>query len=267
MDQGEFDRHVNDMLADGYTVLPDLLSIEECDQACGALERLTAESARGGFECLFNKDPVFERIYQIPSYLRLIRHFLGPDATLSAMHGSRIEPGAGGGGLHADGELTGHLRPRSQAAADRGTRITSHVMSLNSIFCLSEFTQSNGATQIVVGSHEIETLDIPETAEARAKIIDAPRGSAILFNTNLWHGSSKNASAGFRYALLVPWRRCWQRGEYEMARVVKPEVLERAGEQGATIFGIDALPSYLERWQWDRDSGRPLAEFSHLHRA
>tara|TARA_Y100000588_G_scaffold191663_1_gene205633 strand:+ start:1360 stop:2163 length:804 start_codon:yes stop_codon:yes gene_type:complete len=267
MDQGEFDRHVNHILTHGYTVLTDMLSVEECDKTCSALERLAAERARGGFECLFNKDLVFERIYQLPTYLRLIRHFLGADAILSGMHGSRIEPGSGGGGLHADGELTGYLRPRSQATADRGKRITSHVMSLNTIFCLSEFTQSNGATQVVAGSHEVETLDIPETAVERAKIIDAPKGSTIVFNTNLWHGSSKNESAEFRYALLVPWRRCWQRGEYEMARVVKDDVLERAGEQGPAIFGIDALAPYLERWQWDRDRGKPLSEFAHLHRA
>ena len=266
MGPGEFDSHVANMCKEGYTVLPAMLSIGECEQACCALERLADERERGGFECLFNKDQIFERVYQIPTYLRLIRHFLGADAILSSMHGSRIEPGDGGGGLHADGELTGHLRPRSQAAADRGKRVTSHVMSLNTIFCLSEFTHFNGATQVLPGSHVVESLEIPESAAAKAKAIDAPRGSTIVFNTNLWHGSTKNESDESRYALLVPWRRSWQRGEYEMARIVKPEVLLRAGEQGLMIFGIDALAPYLERWKWDRDTGRPKPGYAHLHR-
>jgi hypothetical protein len=57
--------------------------------------------------------------------------------------------------------------------------------------------------------------------------------------------------------------RHWTRCEYEMAEVVKPEVLERAGD-ARVVFGLDAQAPYVERWQWDREEGRPTADFSHL---
>ena len=53
---------------------------------------------------------------------------------------------------------------------------------------------------------------------------------------------------------------------YAMGRLVKPDVLERAGPEGKTIFGVDAQPSYLERWQWDREAGAPRPEFTRLTR-
>ncbi len=266
MTDAEFDLHVSNIKGEGYTVLPRTLTADECDTAIRELERLAAEKEQGGFECLFNKGRVFERPYQIAPLLRLIRHFLGADALLGGVFGSIIEQGSDAGGLHADGETTGHLRSRSQAAADDGRRITSHVMSVNTIFCLSEFTSTNGATRLVPGSHHTDTIGIPETAVEQTRIVEAARGSTILFDTNVWHGTSQNSSDAKRYALLVPWRRSWQKGGYELARLVKPEVVERAGEDGPLIFGFDAMPPYLELWQWDREKGAPKPEFSSLRR-
>ncbi len=50
-----------------------------------------------------------------------------------------------------------------------------------------------------------------------------------------------------------------------MAELVKPDVFARAGED-RVVFGVDAQPSYLERWQWDRQTGAPTAEYGHLAR-
>ena len=266
MTDSEFDTHVSNLKRDGYTVLAAMLSSEECDTARRELDRLEKEKDTGGLECLFNKARVFERIYQLPPLLRLIRHHLGPDALLAAAHGSIIEPEKGGGGLHADGARTGHLRERSQAPADEGRRIISHVMALNTIFCISEFTSRSGATWVVPGSHLAETIEIPDDSVEKAHIVEAERGSVIVFNTNLWHGSSKNRTSESRYALLVPWRRNWQKGPYELSRIVKADVLERAGEDGRLIFGFDARPPYLEHWQWDRETGEPKPDFTEFKR-
>ena len=266
MSEEEFARHVECMRQDGYAILPNILTAAECDTARDALDRLELDRDTGGFECLFNKGRVFERIYQAPALLKFIRYFLGADALLSSMHGSKLMPGTGGGALHADGAITGHNRDASLAPADIGRRITSHVVALNTIVCISEFTDDNGATELVPGSHLHPTLDRPEDADARAKPAVAARGSVLVFNANTWHGPSKNNSDVPRYAVLNPWRRYWTRCEYELARVVDPEVLARAGEEGRIIFGLDALPPYLELWQWDRNTGEPREEASELRR-
>lgn len=266
MTEEEFAGHVEAMQRDGYAILPGILTMDECDVARDELDRLVDKREQGGFECLFNKARIFERIYQAPLLLKFIRYFLGADALLSSMHGSIVAPGEGGGGLHADGMITGHLRERSLAPADANSRIISHLVALNSIICISEFTDDNGATELVPGSHKYPGVDRPPNAEADARIAVAARGSAVVFNANTWHGTSKNRSAAPRYAVLNPWRRQWTRCEYELARIVDPEVLARAGEEGKIIFGIGALPPYLERWQWEREEGRPNAESSHLRR-
>ncbi len=240
----------------GFIVLPPQLTAAQCDEAATQLDRLEQARERGGFELLFNKAPIFEQFFRVAPVLDLVRHVLGADALLSAMHGSLLLPGEGGGGLHADGIITGHTRPTSISAVDDGTRVTSHVMALNTIWCISDFTATNGATRLVPGSHLHPGLDIPSGAENRATTIEAPRGSVILFDVNTWHGPSENRSDANRYAVLNPWRRHWQRCEYEMAHVVDPGVLERAGAE-RVIFGLDAVSPSDERWRWDATTGKP----------
>ena len=82
MTNTEFETHVERLSEDGYTVLPGMLTNDDCEAATEELERLVKDKERGGMECVFNKARVFERIYQLPEHLRLLRHFLGPDARL-----------------------------------------------------------------------------------------------------------------------------------------------------------------------------------------
>ena len=266
MTKEEFEGHVLDLKVEGFTILSSQLTPDECAEARRELEARYPERERGGFEWLFNKARVFERFYQLPDLLRLVRHFLGPDALLSAVYGSVVMPGEGGRGLHSDSGITGHNREASMAEADESRRITSHPIAFNVIFCLSPFTEINGATEFVPGSHRYEYLDVPETAYDNARTAVAPVGSLVLFDVNTWHGTTKNQTEGPRYAVLSPWRRRWTRCEYEMARVVRPDVLERAGEDGPVIFGFQVQSPYTELWQWDREKGGPRPEFSHLQR-
>ncbi len=266
MTEREFAEHVLRMQLDGYTVLPNILTPEECDEAQQQLDHLAAQDAAPPLECLFNKAPIFERIYQVPELLRYVRYFLGDDAILSGAYGSIRHPGAGSGGLHSDGAITGHNRRQSMPLADGGRRITSHVLGLNLVFCISEFTRKNGATHVVPGSYKIPDIETPQPPVAGLRVIEAKRGSVLVFNINTWHGPSAHAGKAARYALLTPWRRCWLRSECDLAYIVKKDVLERAGEEGAKIFGLSSRIPHIEGWQWDRQTGEPKPEWAHLRR-
>ena len=270
MIEQDFRDHVLRVKLDGYTVLPDLLTGEECDESRQQLDRLSEEAecqpgaSVGGFNNLFNKARVFERIYQLTDLLQVLRYFLGEDAVLSGAYGSIRPPGAKAGGLHSDGSQTGHNRILSEA--DNGRRITSHVLGLNVIFCISDFTRTNGATHLIPGSFQYDSFRPPPPPVPGQMMVEATRGSALVFNYNTWHGASENRGQESRYAFLSPWRRQWLRPENELSRIVDPEVLERAGENGKKVFGISALAPYLEAWQWDRPAGGPKPGWEHLRR-
>ncbi len=270
-----FEEHVLRIELLGNTILPNVLTPEECDEACRELARVVDEerglpgsthTAHGAWAYnLMNKARIFERIYQAPELLRLIRHFLGDDAVLSGAMGRIVLPGAPAQGLHFDGSLTGPFR--DSAPADRGLRCVSHVFGLNVIWCLTDFRADNGATRLAPGSHRLPTREIPRDAPPPGEtIVEAPRGSVAVFNIATWHGQSEHRGTEPRVALITPWRRSWVRAEADLSRMVSPEVLERAGPEGRTIFGFTARPPYVERWKWDAGAGRPRPEWAHLER-
>ena len=174
MPRDEFDEHVLRIQLAGYTVLPGLLTSDECEQARKELNSLSEKNMCLGN--LFNKGQIFEIVYQIPSLLEVVRYFLGQDAVLSGAYGSILSSGAGGGGLHSDGSITGPNRIDSLAPADNNLRITSHVLGFNVIFCISDFTKTNGATRVVPGSYKYQALKVPPSPVYGERIVEAERG-------------------------------------------------------------------------------------------
>jgi len=273
MTQNQFEEHVLRIQLDGFTVLPDVLTAEECNQARSDLDQLVEEESKlthssiselgAQIYNLMNKGEVFERLYQLPDILRVVRHFLADDAVMSSMQAHLIFPGAGMQKIHYDGSLTGPTR--SFAPADEERRITSHVLGFNVVFCISEFSAGHGATRIVPGSHRIESNFVDtENPVPAAKIVEAGEGSAIIFNIGCWHGASPHNGTTPRYAIMSPWRRSWVRPEADMSRLVTPDVMRRAGDDARTIFGFRARAPYTDRWQWDFKEGRPNQKWQSL---
>src|SRR6266851_5469995 len=99
-----FQQHVLALDIQGCTVLEGLLAPAECDEARVALEQIFAAErdlpgaphgphAAQAYN-LMNKAPLFERLYQLPPLLRLVRYFLGEDAVLSSIQAHRLHPSA-----------------------------------------------------------------------------------------------------------------------------------------------------------------------------
>ena len=61
MTRDEFDEHVLRIQLDGYTVLPGLLTSDECEQARKELNSLSEKNMWLGN--LFNKGQIFEIVY------------------------------------------------------------------------------------------------------------------------------------------------------------------------------------------------------------
>jgi hypothetical protein len=79
---------------------------------------------------------------------------------------------------------------------------------------ISDFTEENGGTWIVPGSHRASNnptgdMGIPLFEPYRTEMTaTGPAGSVMLFDSRLWHATATNRSAGPRVAMVVryiPW--------------------------------------------------------------
>ena len=145
------------------------------------------------------------------------------------------------------------------------------TMNLPSFFMLTDFTQENGATIVVPGSHRSKQNPNgdPSLSYARQSEIQvtAPAGSVLIFDGRLWHKGGSNYSRGRRLFCgisYVPW---WLNCHARRPNCVEHRIQKDAGYQPtghwpfvkAEVF--DKLPDHVKplfrHWvdrDWQKDA-------------
>lgn len=140
---------------------------------------------------LLNRDPVFVDLAEHPIAMDLVRHTLGWPALLSNISGNITGPGATAGVLHADQIFV----PQPWPAAPQG---------INVAWCIDDFTTANGATEVVVGSHRLNRLPLPDEQSVVMTPVEAPAGSVFAFESRIWHRTGANTTADAHRAAVFP---------------------------------------------------------------
>lgn len=183
-------KHLSAIAEQGYTVIEDALDPELLNTISGALERLERDAgivpANNDFEGrstiriynLLAHGGVFEQIPVHPMVLPVIEGVLDDGCLVSSLSSIAIGPGETPQLIHSDDQVIGFERPHQ-------------VVVCNSMWALTDFTEANGATRLVPGSHRWD-----HGPELGAKIDSIPatmkRGSVLIWHGSLWHGGGAN---------------------------------------------------------------------------
>lgn len=188
----------------GFTILKEVIAPDWLAELRRAFDAIFArEGDQAGAEVaqmegvrrladLVNKGPVFDPVYLQPTLLMAVFHVLQRPFKLHSLNGHDPLPGSGLQILHADwGQPSGPSGPY-------------HVV--NSIWMLDDFTQANGATRCVPGSHrkpgKVTDHLADRLADHPAQVqLTGRAGSVAVFNGSLWHSSYRNHSSSPRRTL------------------------------------------------------------------
>jgi len=226
---------------DGFLALPGILSASEVAALVARLDALAElEGERAGSEThqeagtmrlsdLVNKDPLFDISFTQPRVLAAVAHVLRGDLRLSSLNSRSSLPGHGLQGLHPDWETA--VAPGNYYAC-------------NSVWLLDEFTEENGPTRLVPGSHRSGKLPGDEMASAsethpREVRLVAPAGTVIVFNANVWHGGTLNRSPRPRRAMHAYFCRRDQPQQTDQRHYVRPATLARLSAAGRHILDVE----------------------------
>ena len=113
----------------------------------------------------------------------------------------------------------------------------------NSILLLVDFTEKDGATRVVPGSHRSEKIpsDVmrnrfdPHRYEVK---LLAPVGTVIVFNSHVWHGGTLNASSVRRRAMHSAFVLRDQDQQTEQRKRIQPEMYARLSEAARYILDV-----------------------------
>ena len=158
---------------------------------------------------------------------------------------------------------TGQMIHRDQWAFDFFPFPSGYEVQCNTIWAMTDFTEANGATRVIPGSHRL--ADRLQFKPNQTEAAEMPAGSVLFYTGALYHGGGANRSDAVRYGLNITYAVSWLRQEEnqylsvpaEMARGFPDPLLRLMGyARGAYALGyVDDLRDPLDALRGERGSG------------
>jgi ectoine hydroxylase-related dioxygenase (phytanoyl-CoA dioxygenase family) len=194
---------------------------------------------------LIARSPASRELVMHPLAVGTARTFLG-HATNIQLHLTQaiaIGPGETAQPIHRD-----------QWAFDFFPFPVGYEVQCNTIWAMTDFTEENGATRVVVGSNAGEDRQSYGPDDTEPAEMD--RGSLLFYSGSVYHGGGANRSAATRIGLNITYNVAWLRQEEnqylsvprEVAATLPVELLRLMGyDRGAYALGyIDDLRDPIE---------------------
>lgn len=243
---GELAQGLRNVAEYGLTIVPGLLVGDGLKRARDALYSAAQSDRARGREQKFgldyaddetnqrvwnalSRDPVFEDLAFHRIAVDYVKAILGWPALLGNISANITGPGGGEMVLHADQIFV----PEPWSSQPQG---------LNVAWCLDDFTEANGATRFVPGSHKLNRAPRPEDADTQTAPMEAPAGSAIVFESRVWHKTGHNRTAAERRAGVFAWyTRPIYRTQENWFLSLRPEIRQFASEEALVLLGYKTV--------------------------
>jgi hypothetical protein len=242
MGREERDGELERLRTDGYVVLEGVLSADEIGEltrAIAAFER-DRPMGRNDFEgershrvySLAGKGAPFLRLAEHPRIVELCDALLLPNWLLSTMQSVRLYPGETCQPWHADDSFYPVPRPHAPLA-------------VSVIWALEDFTDDNGATEVIPGSH-LWGMEHPDDAARATVKAMMPAGSALVFDGATWHRGGANTSAArTRLAISPQYCQPWLRPQESQLLIAPPDVARGASDRMRSMLGYNIHPPFV----------------------
>jgi ectoine hydroxylase-related dioxygenase (phytanoyl-CoA dioxygenase family) len=215
---------------DGYVIVEDFFKGK-------ALKKLQEDMGKILDACTFGENEFYggntKRAYALMKKTRSLDDYFvdqrltqfvaanfAPNPLLSACQGIEIFPGEKAQKLHFD-----------QQFMNNGETTRGEDVIVNCVVAIDEFTEDNGATIVVPGSH-LWSADRSPTPNDKPIPVIMKAGSGCFFSGNLWHGGGENRTKLTRRAFIAVFQQPWLRTlenhflsiPFELAAKLHPQI-------------------------------------------
>ena len=200
MDATLADAHAAEIADVGYTIVHDAIEPDLLDALHDDLLRLERDlgivPANNDFEGtrtvriynLLVHGALYERIPVHENVLPVVELVLDRGCLVSSLSSISIGPGETAQPIHADDQLIPLAKPHAPTVC-------------NTMWALTDFTEENGATRIIPGTHLADNPDYFGTYETEPAVMS--KGSVMIWHGSMWHGGGANVSSERRVGIAM----------------------------------------------------------------
>jgi ectoine hydroxylase-related dioxygenase (phytanoyl-CoA dioxygenase family) len=109
-------------------------------------------------------------------------------------------------------------------------------LQIGVMWALDDFTEENGGTRIVLGSHRfLRSWHLPGLTDWESAVM--PKGSALFYMGSTWHGGGANQGNAPRMGLINVYSLGWLRQESNQYLTTPPEVAVKFSPRLRALLG------------------------------
>lgn len=241
MDPDLKQRCLSDLKRDGYTIIEGVFDEAQLAAIRAGVEPLFVhDGGRNEFEGLrtrrlyspLDETTVLDEMVEHPIALGLLDDLFEPNYLLSQLQVIDIAPGEKAQPLHPDDAFYPWPRPRTALGAA-------------TIIAVDDFTEDNGATVVLPGSHLWDDHYPTEDEIAAAVKAVMPAGSMLFFLGTTWHGGGANHTDRARMCVTAQYCRPWCRPQENFSLSVSRERVAASSEHLRRLVGYSIHPPFM----------------------
>ncbi len=132
-------------------------------------------------------------------------------------------------------------------------------VDLNALWAMTDFTEANGATRVVPGSHTWEPDRRPQAGEDIPAV--APRGSVLLYTGLIFHGGGANVTDEVRLAVNAQYAVGWLRQTELFLLEYPPDAVAEWDDELVRLIGYQPGGPALGHWRNAEDPFTAVREY------
>ena len=263
----DVDQANRDMVEHGYALIADALGPSQIKQMTERFsEQAVAEARVRGDQLSINDERLFVSIHGLLNKGKIWQDFLDPVSTVHKVVGQTLRhsvdetvarrfnfeqtfilstltglfkrkehdpvPGQGPKGhqsliFHTDqAQVPGHL---------------DFPLVVNTFTALTDYTEANGATMVVPGTHTMAPPPWDRFSGDAAIPIEMPAGTALLVEGRTWHAAGVNTNGKLRASITALYCTPWVQQTWNAATNLRQDVVDELTDAQLKLCGFDTL--------------------------
>jgi ectoine hydroxylase-related dioxygenase (phytanoyl-CoA dioxygenase family) len=225
-------RYVGYAIVEGVLNEPFLARTREAMYRCQAAiardvgdDRLARAGELGVLRLMMKYEPHFLEFLALPELLAVVDATVSPTAILHLQNGFI---------LPSSQNLEARGRFQSTYHRDFPRVLGGYLASMNVFFAIDDFTETNGATWVIPGTHH---RDATQADHAQGVCLACPAGSMIVFDSTLWHAAGRNVSGQDRLAINHQFTRSFFKQQIDYVRAMGDEVVTSFPSRTQQLLG------------------------------